>query len=42
MSIQGKEAKSPNLHEPEDPILPAGKTMKHEGKMHRISSHKLG
>jgi hypothetical protein len=42
MSIQEKEAESPNLRELEEPIHPAEKTMKHKGEMQGISSHKLG
>jgi hypothetical protein len=42
MNRHGKEAESPNLYEPEDPVHPSGKTMRHKGKMQGISSHKLG
>jgi hypothetical protein len=28
-SIQERESETPNLHEPEEPIHPAGKSMKH-------------
>jgi hypothetical protein len=42
MSIQEREAQSPNLREPKEPIHPVGKTMKHEGKTQEVSSHKPG
>jgi hypothetical protein len=41
-SRQKKEGESPNLREREDPVHPAGKITRHKGKMHGISSHKLG
>jgi hypothetical protein len=42
MSKQEKEGESLNLHEPEDPVHPTGKITSHKGKLHGISSHKLG